>query len=208
MTESTAKWSAARLIEQRRPGSTSSMSSLASSPHLPTETTEAPVAFRRRRNIRSGPGISANGNHHINAHVRRAGLRLHRRENCLDGHQPPMGLPPTNTSTDCGSENSSKVLSSISLTLKDAGNLGACACRSARQFCDLAFTHQLSTFDRNNEITTSSPFRGFYTLFWMSIALLAIRISAENWRLHGTPLGTSEIMSAMFRREGRLLQLM
>jgi sterol O-acyltransferase len=71
------------------------------------------------------------------------------------------------------------------------------------RFRDMGFTRQLSAFDRNNEASVNSPFHGFYTLFWLSIALFVFKISADNWRLYGHPLGSYEIMKTMFRRDGR-----
>lgn len=69
-------------------------------------------------------------------------------------------------------------------------------------FRDYVFTHQFSTFDRNNTTATNNPFRGFYTLFWMGVALFVFKISSENWRTYGNPLGTNEIMQTMFHRDG------
>lgn len=69
-------------------------------------------------------------------------------------------------------------------------------------FRDYVFTHQFSAFDRKNTAATNSPFRGFYTLFWMGVALFVFKISSENWRTCGNPLGTNEIMKTMFHRDG------
>ena len=40
------------------------------------------------------------------------------------------------------------------------------------RFSDLVFTRQFSTFDRFNPRTSSSPFHGFFTLFWLGKILL------------------------------------
>lgn len=71
------------------------------------------------------------------------------------------------------------------------------------KFADLVFTHQFSAFDPNNETAYNSPFHGFYTLFWLAVALFVFKISAENWRTYGNPLGSNDIMKTMFRRDGR-----
>ena len=71
-------------------------------------------------------------------------------------------------------------------------------------FRDLVFTQQLSAFDRNNLESSQSPFTGFYNLFWLAVTLFVCKISAENWRLHGSPLGANAIMSTMFSRDGKL----
>ncbi|TDZ24940.1 Sterol O-acyltransferase 2 [Colletotrichum orbiculare MAFF 240422] len=73
--------------------------------------------------------------------------------------------------------------------------------RRPEKFRDLIFTRQFSTFDRQNQVAANSPFHGFYTLFWLAVAVFVIRIGASNWRATGNPLGTNEIMEGMFRRD-------
>lgn len=65
------------------------------------------------------------------------------------------------------------------------------------KFTDLVFTRQFSAFDRQNETSANSPFHGFFTLFWMGVALFVAKIGAENWRATGSILGTNEIMKGM-----------
>lgn len=74
--------------------------------------------------------------------------------------------------------------------------------RRPGKFSDLVFTRQFSAFDRHNLVAVNSPFHGFYTLFWLAVALFVFKISADNWRTYGTPLGSSDIMKTMFHREG------
>ncbi|KAK3342869.1 MBOAT, membrane-bound O-acyltransferase family-domain-containing protein [Neurospora tetraspora] len=69
------------------------------------------------------------------------------------------------------------------------------------KFSDLVFTRNFSTFDRQNALAASSPFHGFFTLFWLGISLFVIKIGAENWRQHGNPLGRNEILKIMFHRD-------
>ncbi|KAK4239945.1 hypothetical protein C8A03DRAFT_42487 [Achaetomium macrosporum] len=73
--------------------------------------------------------------------------------------------------------------------------------RRKGKFTDLVFTHNFSTFDRQNPSAANSPFHGFFTLFWMGVFLFVVKIAADNWRAHGNPLGTNEIMRTMFQRE-------
>jgi hypothetical protein len=74
--------------------------------------------------------------------------------------------------------------------------------RKGGKFTDLVFTHNFSAFDRQNPSAANSPFHGFFTLFWMAVFLFVVKIAADNWRAHGNPLGTNEIMrNVMFRRE-------
>ncbi|KAJ4022008.1 Sterol O-acyltransferase 2 (Sterol-ester synthase 2) [Fusarium irregulare] len=70
-----------------------------------------------------------------------------------------------------------------------------------RKFADLVFTRQFSAFDRHNPLASSSPFHGFYTLFWLAVALFVLKISVRNWQVYGNPLGTSDIMRTMFHRD-------
>lgn len=72
----------------------------------------------------------------------------------------------------------------------------------AAKFRGRAFTHQFSAFDRHNADAANSPFHGFYTLFWLGVAIFVCKISAENWRQYGHPLGSNEIMKTMFSRDG------
>jgi len=72
-------------------------------------------------------------------------------------------------------------------------------------FGDLVFTQQFSAFDRNNIESSQNPFTGFYNLFWLAVTLFVCKISAENWRLHGSPLGANVIMSTMFSRDVKIL---
>lgn len=69
------------------------------------------------------------------------------------------------------------------------------------RFQDLEFTRQLSTFDRQNPSFYSSKFHGFFTLFWLGVALLLVKIAANNWRVHGTLWGKNEIIHLMFRKD-------
>lgn len=58
-----------------------------------------------------------------------------------------------------------------------------------------------------NEVAATSPFHGFFTLFWIAVAIFMIKIGAENWRKTGSPLGTNDIMKYMFKRDVVLLLL-
>ncbi|KAI5860133.1 MBOAT family protein [Durotheca rogersii] len=75
------------------------------------------------------------------------------------------------------------------------------------KFRDMVFTRQFSAFDRQNRDAANSPFHGFYVLFWISVAVLIVKMAADNWRKTGSPLGTNEIMKAMFRRDVIVLLL-
>ncbi|KAK3902234.1 hypothetical protein C8A05DRAFT_15679 [Staphylotrichum tortipilum] len=72
--------------------------------------------------------------------------------------------------------------------------------RRRGKFTDLAFTHSFTAFDRHHP-AANSPFHGFFTLFWMGVFLFAVKIAADNWRVHGNPLGTNEILRGMMGRE-------
>lgn len=74
--------------------------------------------------------------------------------------------------------------------------------RQRQKFKAFIFSRQVSTFDAQSEAAANSPFHGFYNLFWLSVALLICRISANNWRTYGNLLGPSDILKTMFRRDG------
>lgn len=75
------------------------------------------------------------------------------------------------------------------------------------RFRDYVFTKKFSTFDMRNEIAATSPFHGFFTLFWIAVTLFMLKIGAENWKKTGSPLGTNDIMKNMFKRDVFVLLL-
>jgi sterol O-acyltransferase len=66
---------------------------------------------------------------------------------------------------------------------------------------DLVFQQQFTTFDRQNASASHSPFHGFFTLFWISMALLLLRIGAGNYRTKGSVFGDAEILHLMIDRD-------
>lgn len=69
------------------------------------------------------------------------------------------------------------------------------------RFRDLVFTRQFTTFDRQNPLSAESPFHGFFTLFWLAIGLLLVRIAGQNWRTYGNIFGNAELLHIMFDRD-------
>ncbi|KAJ5660267.1 hypothetical protein N7507_006718 [Penicillium longicatenatum] len=69
------------------------------------------------------------------------------------------------------------------------------------RFQDLEFTRQLSTFDRQNPSLYLNKFHGFFTLFWLGVTLLLVKIAANNWRIYGSLWGQNEIIHLMFRKD-------
>ncbi|KAF2157818.1 hypothetical protein K461DRAFT_326047 [Myriangium duriaei CBS 260.36] len=72
---------------------------------------------------------------------------------------------------------------------------------------DLVFTRQFTTFDRQNPLSADTPFHGFFTLFWLAMVLMFLKVAAANWRQYGSILGNNEIMILMFRRDVVVLGL-
>lgn len=66
---------------------------------------------------------------------------------------------------------------------------------------DLVFTQRFSTFDRQNPLSAESPFHGFFTLFWLGIALMLVKAAALNYRATGSVLGGAEVLHIMFDRD-------
>lgn len=77
--------------------------------------------------------------------------------------------------------------------------------RKRTRFRDLVFTRQFTAFDRQNAV--SSPFRGFYTLFWLATFLMLVKIAASNWKSYGSVFGRNEILTMMFHRDVLVLGL-
>ena len=70
---------------------------------------------------------------------------------------------------------------------------------------ELVFTRRFTTFDRQNAKSHESPFFGFFTLFWLAMALLLLRVAAHNRRTYGSVLGTNEVAGMMFSKDVLLL---
>ncbi|KAJ5232769.1 Sterol O-acyltransferase [Penicillium chermesinum] len=85
------------------------------------------------------------------------------------------------------------------LSLQKSGS----AEKSRFVFRDLAFTRQLSSLDRQNPTASASEFRGFFTLFWLCVAMMLLRTCAKNWREHGSIIvwGNNEIIRLMFSKD-------
>ena len=73
------------------------------------------------------------------------------------------------------------------------------------RFSDLVFTKQFTAFDRQNPAAASSPFHGFFTLFWLSVFFMLVKVASNNWRVYGSIFGPNEILTLMFRRDVILL---
>jgi sterol O-acyltransferase len=73
--------------------------------------------------------------------------------------------------------------------------------KSKGKIRNLVFTRQFTTFDRQNPSASQSPFHGFFTLFWISMAFLLVKIAAWNWKLQGSVFGNAEILHLMVDRD-------
>ena len=73
------------------------------------------------------------------------------------------------------------------------------------RFSDLVFTRQFTTFDRQNPLSSASPFHGFFTLFWLGIGMMLMKICADNWRTFGSVFGRHEIVLLMWN--GNVVEL-
>ncbi|KAJ8610531.1 hypothetical protein MRB53_038523 [Persea americana] len=69
------------------------------------------------------------------------------------------------------------------------------------------FTRRFTTFDRKYSDSGRSPFRGFFTLFWLGVAMELFRIAALNWKKHGNIFGHHEIVDMMLRKDVVVLGL-
>ena len=75
------------------------------------------------------------------------------------------------------------------------------------RFGDLVFTRQFSAFDRQNPDTAASPFHGFFTLFWLGVFFMLVKVAANNWKIYGSIFGKNEILSMMFHKDIVILGL-
>lgn len=73
--------------------------------------------------------------------------------------------------------------------------------KQRKGFRDMVFTRRFTTFDRQNPLSSESPFYGFFTLFWLSIGMMLVRIAAQNWKMYGNILGSAEVFHVMFDRD-------
>jgi sterol O-acyltransferase len=73
------------------------------------------------------------------------------------------------------------------------------------RFSDLVFTRRFTAFDRRDPEAAGSVFHGFFTLFWLGVFLMLVKVGASNYRLYGSVLGSNEILTMMFRRDVLLL---
>jgi len=69
------------------------------------------------------------------------------------------------------------------------------------RFRDLVFTRQFTTFDRQNPVSSESPFFGFFTLFWIAMAFLLLQSAMRNYREYGSILGSNEVAKMMFSHD-------
>jgi sterol O-acyltransferase len=79
--------------------------------------------------------------------------------------------------------------------------------KSRTRLRDLVFTRQFTTFDRQNPASSESPFFGFFTLFWLSMVIIFVQVSMQNWRTYGSILGNNQIMKMMFSHDVFVLGL-
>ncbi|KAJ3493082.1 hypothetical protein NLG97_g4967 [Lecanicillium saksenae] len=123
-----------------------------------------------------------------------------------NGHKKDIIQHPDGASAQSssrGGNSTSDSSSSVGLSR----NKPASRTNKHQKFKDFVFTRQVSTFDAQSEAAVNSPFHGFYNLFWLSVALLICKISANNWRAYGNLLGPSDILRTMFHRDVIVLLL-
>lgn len=104
--------------------------------------------------------------------------------------------------TSHNTQNGNDIKPGFDSSLSSSSEAALSRSKQRRKFKDFVFTQQVSTFDAQSEAAVNSPFHGFYNLFWLSVALLICKISANNWRAYGNLLGPSDILKTMFHRDG------
>lgn len=129
-----------------------------------------------------------------------SGIRQRVQRSATEEQSPILARSSSGVHTIHEGENRSHQISETSTGQENGPQ--SMSSKKAGKVRDFVFTRQFSAFDRNNTTATSSPFHGFYTLFWMGVAIFVLKISAENWRTYGDPFGTKDIMRTMFSRDG------
>lgn len=79
--------------------------------------------------------------------------------------------------------------------------------KKARSLRDLVFTRQFTTFDRQNPLSAESPFHGFFTLFWLAMVIMFLKVSASNYKEYGSIFGGNEVFKIMFGHDVLILGL-
>nr|VWO96992.1 PacC [Ganoderma boninense] len=69
----------------------------------------------------------------------------------------------------------------------------------------VTFAPRKSLFDISNENSTSNQFRGFFTLFWISLFLFTLRTYVRSMETHGWPLNFE--FASMITSDGLTLAL-
>ncbi|KAI0272515.1 MBOAT, membrane-bound O-acyltransferase family-domain-containing protein [Gloeopeniophorella convolvens] len=69
----------------------------------------------------------------------------------------------------------------------------------------IAFVPRLSHFDIKNERSSTNEFRGFFTLFWISLFIFTVRTYIRSMETEGAPLNLR--FATMFSRDARTLAL-
>jgi sterol O-acyltransferase len=73
------------------------------------------------------------------------------------------------------------------------------------QFGTTILKKQFTAFDRQLPDAELPSFHGFFSLFWMGVGLLLVRIAANNWRKSGSIFGENAILRLMFSQDVILL---
>ncbi|KAF8269797.1 MBOAT, membrane-bound O-acyltransferase family-domain-containing protein [Lactarius quietus] len=69
----------------------------------------------------------------------------------------------------------------------------------------VAFVPRLSHFDIENERSSTNEFRGFFTLFWMSLFIWTVRTYVRSIETHGAPLNFQ--FATMISKDARTLAI-
>ena len=129
---------------------------------------------------------------------------LHNQGYSSNDAQNGVSTPPVRSGSPAWDDNlspPSDPRTKLKSSKRDKG--GRAGMRPRGKFQDLVFKRTFSAFDRKNEAAANSPFYGFFTLCWLAVALFMLKTAVENWKVHGNPLGTNDIMRLTFSRDGK-----
>ncbi|KAF8915988.1 MBOAT, membrane-bound O-acyltransferase family-domain-containing protein [Mucidula mucida] len=96
------------------------------------------------------------------------------------GSDDAAAIPPVTSRTDSGGFNTSDGTIYVSKPFRSRA--------SKRLRALVTFTPRNSHFDINNARSGTNEFRGFFSLFWISIFIFMVRTYIASWESHGSPL--------------------
>ncbi|PIL25136.1 hypothetical protein GSI_13025 [Ganoderma sinense ZZ0214-1] len=114
---------------------------------------------------------------------------------------PPLISPNSSTASMASSASASSVVAHGAVYVSPPYRSSA----QKKLRAMVTFAPRKSLFDISNETSTSNQFRGFFTLFWISLFLFTVRTYVRSMETHGWPLNFE--FASMITSDGLTLAL-